>query len=486
VSDENVLFEFTLKKSEPAFLVITSEPGGAEVFLNGELKGTTPFQMRVASGEYKMELKKALYESASKLLKIKGGQTVEEKIRLIPNFGFIRITSTPSEASIEIDGKYVGNAPFTSSGLTAGEHKIALRKNLYHTHEAVVTIRQDQTLPYQATLKPAYGTLRVNSEPPGITCYLDGREIGRTPIVREQLASGRYTLRLAGDPSDMLREVIEHIVIRDGETTEQKITMPKDYGTLKIEVDSDVTIVINGDIAGAGSITRMLKAGSHRIEARKNKYNPDRRDVSIAVGETKTVRLNPSGRFGQLSVMVNPPDARDARISINGKDVGSAPKIISNLLEGTHRVEIKKEGYLPFSTAVEIKYDKMVEINPRLITYAGSRLQIRNRWKWRAVFTGLGTAACAGATLYSQKLADAAYENYGKSLYMAEAARFKKDTNQFDTYTKIGAGATGTFAVWTFYNWIRMASIRVDKNPTIRINYRILPAETIVQLSVAF
>ena len=59
--------------SSDRFLNISSSPSGAEVYLDGEYKGTTPTQLKnVEAGKYKLELSKKGYKSLSEKIKIKG------------------------------------------------------------------------------------------------------------------------------------------------------------------------------------------------------------------------------------------------------------------------------------------------------------------------------------------------------------------------------------------------------------------------------
>ena len=45
-------------------------------------------------------------------------------------------------------------------------------------------------------------------------------------------------------------------------------------------------------------------------------------------------------------------------IFINGKEAGPAPKAITKLLPGTHKVEVKMNGYKNWCENVEVNADK--------------------------------------------------------------------------------------------------------------------------------
>jgi hypothetical protein len=76
----------------------------------------------------------------------------------------------------------------------------------------------------------------------------------------------------------------------------------------------------------------------------------------------------PSGdsRFGQVAIRVQPADAD---ITIDGeswKGPQGAERLVVNLPAGTHRVEIRKDGFDSFVTAVEIRKGEVAVLNVSL------------------------------------------------------------------------------------------------------------------------
>ncbi len=55
----------------------------------------------------------------------------------------LRISSTPTDADIEIDGNFVGNTPSTV-GVTAGQHQLAVKKSSYKSWEKKITVSSGQ------------------------------------------------------------------------------------------------------------------------------------------------------------------------------------------------------------------------------------------------------------------------------------------------------------------------------------------------------
>jgi hypothetical protein len=71
-------------------------------------------------------------------------------------------------------------------------------------------------------------------------------------------------------------------------------------------------------------------------------------------------------RFGQVAIRVQPADAE---VLIDGepwRSPGGADRLVVNLTAGTHRVEIRKEGFDAFVTAIEVRRGETTALNVSL------------------------------------------------------------------------------------------------------------------------
>jgi hypothetical protein len=76
--------------------------------------------------------------------------------------------------------------------------------------------------------------------------------------------------------------------------------------------------------------------------------------------------LNADSRFGQVAIRVQPADAE---ITIDGepwRGPQGAERLVVHLASGTHRIEIRKEGFDPFVTAFEIRKGEVTVLNVSL------------------------------------------------------------------------------------------------------------------------
>jgi hypothetical protein len=79
--------------------------------------------------------------------------------------------------------------------------------------------------------------------------------------------------------------------------------------------------------------------------------------------------LTANSRFGQVAIRVQPADAD---VLINGevwRNPDGAERMLVYLSPGTHRVEIRKEGFDAFVTAVEIRRGEVTPLNVSLARF---------------------------------------------------------------------------------------------------------------------
>ena len=95
-----------------------------------------------------------------------------------------------------------------------------------------------------------------------------------------------------------------------------------------------------------------LPAGMYVIEGRKEGYRTHKQTINLAKQEEKEVIIPPlEPIYGMLSVNFKPIGAE---VWMDGKKLGTSPDIFKSVLVGTHKVEIKKDGHVPYSESVTI------------------------------------------------------------------------------------------------------------------------------------
>ena len=130
--------------------------------------------------------------------------------------GQLIVRSTPSRASVTIDGRWRGRTPLTIDDLPFGTYVVRVVQQGYETARQEVTLdarrashtysprleRDAEAAP--PTDRPApdvsppatTGSLFVDSRPRGATVYVDGRSVGQTPLSLPEMSIGTHSVRI--------------------------------------------------------------------------------------------------------------------------------------------------------------------------------------------------------------------------------------------------------------------------------------------------
>jgi serine/threonine protein kinase len=121
--------------------------------------------------------------------------------------GKLVITSVPEGAAITLDGKAAGKTPLEVT-IPDGVHEIRAKYRKWPEATRSVTINPHD--PASLNFEFPMGSVKIASAPGGAMVYSEGREIGRVPVLLENVEPGpvRYEVRLSGyQPSILEGEV---------------------------------------------------------------------------------------------------------------------------------------------------------------------------------------------------------------------------------------------------------------------------------------
>jgi len=203
-----------------------------------------------------------------------------------------------------LTGRVPATAPLGSDLMVLRVQELDSRSNVLQNS----VVRFDHLIGQPTpTPTPAYGTIRVTSEPAGATVFLDNAIKGITPMSLEAVPNGEHTV----------------LVRLDG------------------YYDHSRTVTVTGDTRDFGaSLEPVTAPGSVQTTTA---------GVTCQPGVTATV--NEPARTGTLSVTTNPPGAL---VYIDDEMKGITPAIIPGLSPGSHAIHLMMEGYEDFRTSTEI------------------------------------------------------------------------------------------------------------------------------------
>ena len=180
--------------------ISTTPDHGASVYIDDNLSpaGTTPFQTsKLRKGNHNLRIKLAQYETKDTTINVADGKS-DVVIPMSPLYGTVEVTA-PGGCHIYINDEDKGSNLFKGR-LTEGLYKIEARKDSYRPYETSIQIHKGETKSVSLSAPtPIYGILNVNSRPVGANVFIDGKLMGTTPLILNDVLIGERKVTISKD-----------------------------------------------------------------------------------------------------------------------------------------------------------------------------------------------------------------------------------------------------------------------------------------------
>ncbi|MFV9676140.1 MAG: PEGA domain-containing protein [Methanosarcinales archaeon] len=373
---------------------VSSNPSGAAIGLDGQWSGMmdkTPDTIPdVAAGTHTIALKLEGYPDWSTSVRVEAGRTANVHHEFPaptptptpkPTTGSVKVTSSPSGASVYLDGTYKGTTTLTINDVSPGKHTIRVSREGCEDRSTSVQVTAGDTAYVSLSLScppaPKNGYIRVTSSPSSAEVRMDGAYKGTTTVTISNVPVGwhRITLSLSGYHSQS-----QDVDVSAGSTSYVDITLDPVSSPGSISVTSSPSkayIDLDGDYTGfitPKTISGVSK-GTHIIKLRYSGYYDWSTSVNVASGRTADVygslTVKSSQTPGAISVSSTPSGAYVKSldgISYNG--VLRTPCTIPDVNPGTHVIELTLAGYEDWSTSVGVNPGETAAVSATLVPKA--------------------------------------------------------------------------------------------------------------------
>lgn len=176
---------------KPITVSLKSDPPDAQVWIDNQRKGTTPLELTLLPWEKtKLTLKRTGYADLTREVSPpERGNRLDLNFPLIPLGLMVRVESDPPGAIIAINGRVAGASPIdVPIDTEKSGQSIAITATLAGYAQATQKLEipadaGSQPLSTLLTLTRPQSELTIVSNPPGAEIRIDGRPIGRSPVV---------------------------------------------------------------------------------------------------------------------------------------------------------------------------------------------------------------------------------------------------------------------------------------------------------------
>lgn len=186
---QKVSFDLAATFSE---VIIRTEELQAEIYINGEKKGTGVWKGRLTAGIYQLASRMDGYRNGTKSVEIMPGVNQEFVIPApTPVYGTLNINSNPVGGIIKIDGKEVGRTPDIISKVLVGERRIEVVREGCAASTQRVVIEEGKVKELNVSLSQGE-EVTIDAYTPA-QIEIDGVDYGKTPF-RGLLSYGKHSL----------------------------------------------------------------------------------------------------------------------------------------------------------------------------------------------------------------------------------------------------------------------------------------------------
>lgn len=139
-ANKSVILENIQLEKPEGWLVVKSNPSGAEVNIDRIAKGKTPLKLSMSPAtRHVLRVDKSGYEAIIKDVKIVPDEVKTINLDLVPIVGIVKITVEPQDAEVLVSGKSHGQS--RELRLPSVEQEIEIKKPGYETYRTKVTPR---------------------------------------------------------------------------------------------------------------------------------------------------------------------------------------------------------------------------------------------------------------------------------------------------------------------------------------------------------
>ena len=263
----------------------------ATVSVDGVEIGRAPGVLSVPAGQRTVIISAPRYVDYITNVSIDGaGERQDLRASLRPSWGSLKVLSIPEGAHVSVDGVESGTAPATIAA-PSGVRRIRITAPGRKTWESSIVLKAGETLNVgPVTLGQPDAHLTVRSDPPGADATVAGTHLGRTPaeidlpagiahqVVLSAPGYNNWTRAVFAEPGRKLSVFarLEPILAR--------VSVQGEPG--------DAELVVDGAVRGKAPQSLELSATEHKIEVRKEGFQPFKTLVTPAAGLDRMVRYH--------------------------------------------------------------------------------------------------------------------------------------------------------------------------------------------------
>lgn len=257
-----------------------SSVDGAIVYIDDKMVGKAPLKSdKVASGVHNVKIVKQMYRNYESSVTVTDGAVAELRPVLAADFETVTLT-TDADSEIWINEQQRGTGSWTGD-LGTGSYIVECRKPNHRTTSETITVSPGMSVT-KISLKspqPIYGVLSIMSAPGNAEAWLDGKNIGLTPIYLPQILIGSHTLKLT---KSGCADWTGNVNVAEGQIAEINATLQSGASVTFTSNVSGAQLYLDGVLLGPANGTYDVAFGSHTIVCKASGKKDLTKNITIS------------------------------------------------------------------------------------------------------------------------------------------------------------------------------------------------------------
>ncbi|MGB5626973.1 MAG: PEGA domain-containing protein [Woeseiaceae bacterium] len=330
------------------FEIEPSEPDGFNID-GGWFRLPIGDRILLRKGNYTVNVKKQGYYDIDQSFVVGDEQSMSVSLRMRKKPGqLLVIAEPPVDAIVTVNDDQLGKAPFGPLELQPGTHSVRVESDRYLPFKDVIEMAGlERVENLHVQLVPRWANVSVDSEPAGAEIFAGEEQVGVTPAVIE-LLEGTHEITVAKDGY----AAWDGSVVAEPNVAQSlpKITLqPADAKLLVNTIPRGANVTVNGRYRGQSPLTLSLSPNvDYQIGMSKAGYGVTSRSFRLESAASESVTVDLSARLGTVTVRVQPADAT---VYVDGRSRGTG-KTTLRLSSAPHRIEVKRQGYRPWTRTI--------------------------------------------------------------------------------------------------------------------------------------
>lgn len=358
-------------------------PVTATVEVDGGLAVQVGPRYLIRPGQYQVSFNEYGYDDLQAPLDVSEATAQTHEYQLSPKEGYLNLTvdAEPMPGStgntiirVKIDGVDVGEAPLQRLPVEPGVHSLTIESERYLDVEQEIDVTgrlEEQAV--NIALQPAWAELSVVGARSGADVLIDGELVGQVPLDLAEM-QGNYvlTVRESGYKAwqqDLVLTagVDEHIEVPPLEAADGLVFVRSE--------PAGANVTVNDDFMGQTPLELTLPPGDdYRIRLFRTGYDVAEREITTSSGESNDLIVTLQAITSPVRLVAQPADAE---VYVDGEYRGRVDEQEGQQIElmaAAQRVEIRRDGYVPYESEFVARPGIDQEIRVTLVAEEEARL----------------------------------------------------------------------------------------------------------------